>query len=225
MKKVYFKVLISDLTEDILSKSLVKNPYKTNRSTDGKYLMLSFKENVIPLQLLKLGYSILSLDEAKIELNGPNFDLEINSALVNNFEDKDIIVTSQPPFSSKTLPDGKKLYARTQGKEFTLVAGANTLDFSIPYPTCKITGVEIINGELGDKVDLFILDDPSGTYSTIPNDILNQFGFDTNIAKDFYKKESHYDADLYINMNISITYYSQSAKNIYINYLLHEVKV
>lgn len=136
----------------------------------------------------------------------------------------EVMVDSQPPFAAKVLPNGKKLYARTRGASFAVSTGVNTLDFDIPYPTCKITGLEIINGEVGDKVDLFILDDDLGTYSTVPNYVLNQFGFDTNIAKDFYNRESQYDADLYYNMCVSITYYSQSAKTVYINYLLHEVK-
>lgn len=133
-------------------------------------------------------------------------------------------IVATPAFADKKLTDGKKLYARTHGKSFQVSIGANTLDFDVPYNTCKINGIEIINGEIGDKVDLFVLDDDSGSYSTIPNFVLNQFGFDANVAKDFYNRESKYDADLYLNMCISVTYYSTSSKTIYINYLLHEVK-
>lgn len=133
-------------------------------------------------------------------------------------------VEGQPPFAAKVLPNGKKLYGRAHGKAFTLTAGANTLDFDVPYAACKITGMEIVGGEIGDTLDFFILDDDSGTYSTIPNYMLNQFGFDVAVSKDFYKRESAYDADLYYNMCISIAYYSQTAKTVYINYILHEVK-
>lgn len=133
-------------------------------------------------------------------------------------------VDGSPAFSAKTLTNGKKLYTRTHGKSFAVSIGVNTLDFDIPYAECKINGIEVINGEVGDNVDLFILDDDSGTYSTVPNYVLNQFGFDANIAPTFYNHKSNYDADLFLNMCVSITYYSESAKTVYINYLLHEVK-
>lgn len=131
---------------------------------------------------------------------------------------------STVPFAAKNLPDGKKLFARTHGKKFTLTAGSNTIDFDIPYAQAKLTGLEIINGEAGDNIDFFILDDDVGTYSTVPNYVLNQFGYDVNVPKDYYVRESNYDADLYLNMCISMAYYSESAKDVYINYILHEVK-
>lgn len=157
-------------------------------------------------------------------------DGETNFIDTNNAIDflKDNVIpevsSTSYPFASKTLPDGKKLFGRAHGKSFSLSAGANTIDFDIPYAACKITGVEIVGGEVGDTLDFFVLDDDSGTYSTVPNYILNQFGFDVGVAKDFYRRESAYDADLYYNMCVSIAYYSQSAKTVYINYILHEVK-
>ena len=151
--------------------------------------------------------------------------IDINDAinfLKNNLTPE--VSSTSYPFASKILPDGKKLFGRAHGKTFVLNSGANVLDFDIPYANCKITGVEIIGGEVGDTLDFFVLDDSLGTYSTIPDYPLNQFGFDVGISKDFYKRESVYDADLYYNMCISIAYYSQSAKTVYINYILHEVK-
>lgn len=135
-----------------------------------------------------------------------------------------IRISSEPAFADKIMVDGKKLYGRVEGREFPLVIGVNYLDFDIPYAACKITGIELINGSVGDKIDLFVLDDDVGTYSTIPNYPLNQFGFSVNVAKDLYQRESRYDADLYYNMTVSVVYYSQDAKSVYINYSLHEVK-
>ena len=136
----------------------------------------------------------------------------------------DVIVDSQPAFTAKTTLDGKKLYVRTHGEAFAVVTGTNTLNFTVPYPASKITGIELLAGELGDYIDMYVLDDTSGTYSTVPNYTLNQFGFNTYIAKDSYKRESSYDADLYYGMRVSVVYNSQSDKTVYINYLLHEVK-
>lgn len=133
-------------------------------------------------------------------------------------------ISEVAPFNSKILPDGQKLYSRVHGEEKSLTTGSNTLTFSVPYPTVKMTGIELIGAEFGDKVDFKILDDSSGTYSTIPNHTLNQFGYNVYLSKDYYIRESSYDADLYYGMVVEITYNSVSTKSVYINYLLHEVK-
>lgn len=129
-----------------------------------------------------------------------------------------------PPFSSKVLGDGKKIFARTHGKEYTLTLGINYLTFEIPYSQVKINEIEIINCEAGDSVDFFVLDSTTGSYSTIPNYPLNQFGFDVKCSKDFYRRKSNYDADLFLGMQLYVVYNSKSAKAAYINYILHEVK-
>lgn len=134
------------------------------------------------------------------------------------------LVLEQSPFASKILKDGKKLFARNHGEKFTLSSGPNTLEFSIPYPQVKFNELEIIGGEIGDILDLKILDDSSGTYTTVPNYQLNQFGFTVACAKDYYRRASNYDADLFYGMRVVINFTSSSAKDVYINYILHEVK-
>jgi hypothetical protein len=137
-------------------------------------------------------------------------------------------ISSQAPFAAKTitLSDGtiKKLYKRITGIQQELVQGTNTILFTIPFPWCKITGIELINGENLDTACLYVLDDINGTYSSIPNYQLNQFSYSANASKDYYKLESEYDADLYYGMQLKITYNSISAKIIGINFLLNEVK-
>lgn len=136
---------------------------------------------------------------------------------------KRVEVEAQPPFANKIIGT-KKIYNRVTGKTFSLSVGSNTCDFSIPYPHMKIVGVEVINGEIGDIVDFTVHDDASGTYSGYANLQLNQFGFDVNIAPDYYRRVCNYDADVYQNMVLKMTYNSQSAKTIYVNYLVHELK-
>jgi len=171
----------------------------------------------------------ISIEEDGLHLNTElSKTSNVDSADVVDFEASlkmqcNKIVNNNSPFASKIV-NGKKLYERNHGKAFTVTASTNTLEFVIPYPTCKITGIEIINGEAGDKISMYIIDDASGTYSTIPNYTLNQFGFDVYVGKDQYKKESKYDADLYIGMKVKIIYTSVSVKDIYINYNLHELK-
>jgi len=130
---------------------------------------------------------------------------------------------SNAPFAAKTI-GGKNLFSRITGKKFTLTAGANTCLFTVPYAAMKFNGVEIVGCEAGDYVDLYVLDSTTGTYTTVPNYQLNQFGFTVYQPKDYYERHSNYDADLYINMQIKAAYNSVSAKDIYINYILHELK-
>lgn len=135
-----------------------------------------------------------------------------------------IAINSLTAFASKILPDGKKLYKRYWGIQATIGIGENTIVYTIPYPQVKIIGVDILYAEALDTVSLFILDSTTGTYSTIPNYMLNQFGFNVNISKDFFRQESNYDADLFQDMQIKVIYTSQSAKTVGINFNLSEVK-
>jgi hypothetical protein len=124
------------------------------------------------------------------------------------------IITQSSPFAAKTLSNGKKLYKREHGIQATLTTGSNTVLFTVPYAWVKIIGLEIFGGEHLDYCDLIVLDSTTGTYSTIPNYQLNQFGYSVNIAAGEYEEENAYDADLYQDMQIKIVYNSQSAKTI-----------
>lgn len=139
--------------------------------------------------------------------------------------DPSVKVVGQPAFADKKTIDGKSLYVRDKGMEFTVSIGANNnKQCNIDYNTMKFNGVEIIGGEVGDKVNLKVLDTPTGTISTIPNYLLNQFGFSVNVGPNYYHRVSKYDADLIKDMKIVVDYESVSSKTIYINYILHEVK-
>jgi len=142
-------------------------------------------------------------------------------------------VEGQPAFADKVLPDGGKIYIRDWGEKFSVTAydwqadpapAPNELKLAVPFPHVKLDELEIIGGEKGDRVSFHVWDDTSGTYTTIPNYPLNQFGFMTGVAADHFKKKSKYDADLYYGMQIVIDYYSMSAKDILINYGFNEVK-
>ena len=137
-----------------------------------------------------------------------------------------VSVSSAPapaPFAAKTIGT-KKLYKRVNGVQSAVIVGSTDILFTVPYAWCKITGLEIIGEETLDRVSLYILDSTTGTYSTIPNYTLNQFGFNVNSAKDYYNHTSEYDADLYLNMQIKVSYTSISAKTIGVNFILNEVK-
>lgn len=135
--------------------------------------------------------------------------------------------TAVQPFADKTLPNGKKLFTRIHGISVNVQGSPDTIDFVVPYAACKISGIEVIGGHIGDKVSFQVLDTPTGTLSGVPNYMLNQFGFDMNVAKDFYNYKSMYDADLIQNMKLRVIYDATDEafpRPIYINFILHEVK-
>jgi hypothetical protein len=134
------------------------------------------------------------------------------------------------PFSSKTF-GSKKLFRRVHGVGFTLNdsntnSGITVVNFTIPYSQVKITEAEILWAPEGIFVDFEVYDTAVGTYSTIPNFKLNQFGFGLGVAKDVFCDDSSYDADLYGGMVIRATFHNNTnaTKTMCVNFILHEVK-
>lgn len=163
-------------------------------------------------------------------------DKAVNTSEVSEFEtnfktsaNKKIIqeIASMPSFGSKTFYFGntlKKLYSRFTGQQFAIIQGANTCDYTVTHAWVKMVGIELIAGELGDTASLKVIDTAQGTYSGVPNYVLNQFGFEVNVAKDYYARASQFDSDLYPGMIVRLEYNSISAKTIGVNYLINEVK-
>jgi hypothetical protein len=141
----------------------------------------------------------------------------------------EVRVTDSPelyPFAQKVLKDGKKLFRRKHGKRQIIPKNSiGIITFEVPYVHCKIDEVEIINCCGNDNVDLKVLDNAAGTFSGVPNYVLNQFGFNVCLSDLYYTDSSNYDADLYQSMIIEVTYYNnfEEDKNIGINFVLHEV--
>lgn len=136
-------------------------------------------------------------------------------------------LTQVMSFSEKELFNGKKLFKRVHGVKHTVTSGTSNIEFTVPYNNCKITGVELLNGVSGDNVNFKVLDTSTGTISGVANQLLNQFGFDVYLAKDYHKEESSYDADLIKDMTVLVEFTATdtgSSRDVYINYILHEVK-
>jgi hypothetical protein len=136
-------------------------------------------------------------------------------------------IQQSPPFGSKTISVNgvtKSLFARYTGVQYAVTAGANTLTYTATLTWAKMLGVECIGCEALDTVDFKVYDTAAGTYSGHANALLNQFSFAMNLPKDYYRKMSQFDADVYAGMVISMTYTSASNKNIGINFFFDEVK-
>lgn len=131
------------------------------------------------------------------------------------------------PFASKILPSGFKLFRRKHGYKETILAGqSKSTKILVPYNQCKINKLEVIAANPLDRIDLKVLDTPTGALSTIPNFILNQFGFNVVVSELLYSDKSDYDADLIKDMQVEITYYNDSSSDITVGYnvIFHEVK-
>jgi hypothetical protein len=134
-------------------------------------------------------------------------------------------VTTQP-FASKQLCSGKKLFRRCHGIVVSLPANDSVSgEIVIPYNQCKINKVEVVWAPEGVTANLEVYDTPTGTLSGYPNVKLNQFGFNVAIAKDFHADESQYDADLIKDLKVKVTLTNSTdvAKNVGINFFLHEL--
>lgn len=137
------------------------------------------------------------------------------------------IIQDVKPFAAKAVESGS-LFRRKHGfKSAEIAAGqSGTIELVIPYNQVKINEVEFTNAREGDTVDFKVHDTPTGTISTIPNYMLNQFGFDAELPNGLYRDKSDYDADLILNMKIVITYKNNGSTPHIIrgNITYHEVK-
>ena len=207
--------------------------FKSTLGTD--YVLHDMGAMVIPaggqLAIDPASYSLLARSTNAVQAlfvdgivyNDGTNDLNVSEALdhIRGYYPKHV---KYEAFAEKKTKEGESIFARTEGVTSSLILGVNSILFTIPYTKAKFNEIEIIGGEKGDKANLKIQDDASGTFTGIPFYPLNQFGKNVAVSKDFYVRKSNYDADLLLGMNIALEYTSISAKDIEINYVIHEVK-
>jgi hypothetical protein len=163
--------------------------------------------------------------------NSDKADFDSNFGTIQNkkLESKDpsgYPMTRPTPFASKTI-EGLKIFRRVHGVTGTLNPNGDTVIMLIvPYLKAKINKLELLWLPEGVTVDFKVYDTPTGTISTVPNFMLNQFGFGAAISKDWHEDESDYDADLIQNMKIECTLHNPTnvVKTVGVNFHLHEVK-
>jgi hypothetical protein len=69
MVKCYFKIAVTDLTQEILTVSGTCNPFSVATTIDTLYVMLSFNVESIPMALYKLRYTVLDATAARVEMD------------------------------------------------------------------------------------------------------------------------------------------------------------
>jgi len=177
----------------------------------------------------KKDVSIQYYDSITDSFKTENLD-EICQALYSlDFSDKSTEHLMEEIQKVKASPfaDKQDLFFRGQGIQQTITANSTEdIIYIIPYTKCKINGIEVLYGNNGDTCNFKILDTTTGTYTTIPNYLLNQFGFNWNIKQEGTQKELPYDADLFLNMQVVVEYTNNSNTDtlIGINLNLHEDK-
>ena len=137
-----------------------------------------------------------------------------------------IINPSERPFATKEI-DGKSLFKREHGVVVNCTEGTNEFAFTVPYAHCKMNEASIVWQPAGCIANFEVFDDASGTYSTVPNYKLNQFGYNVGIAKDSHLSTCKYDADVYFGMVIKCTITcptGMAAQDICVNFILNELK-
>ncbi len=167
----------------------------------------------------------------KVNQNPDLLDFEANFKADGN---KPIVsktaVQQTPPFGSKTIVVNGvtyNLFARFTGLRYNVGNGATVLTYTATYPWAKMLGIEITNGQLGDYADLKVYDTAAGTYSGVPNLLLNQFAYTMNVGPNIYSRMAQFDVDIRAGMVIEVTYNSVTllSKQIGINLLMNEVKL
>lgn len=134
-----------------------------------------------------------------------------------------MVIVEQPPFGAKTI-NGKKIFKRVMGTSKVVTAGETNIDYIIPFDWAKITGLEIVNCACMDKIALQVIDSATGTVSSTPGLLLNQFGTKVNMPHGFYEHRSEFDADLYKGLILRVIYESKTEKEVGVNFILNEVK-
>lgn len=119
------------------------------------------------------------------------------------------------------------LLPRNTGFQSNVNNGSNTITYVATYQWVKFIGLEIINAAAGEYASMLILDSTTGTYTGVNNQPLAQFGYTLNMGSGFYGRQAPFDADLFVGMQLKMTFVSNTvlAKTIGINLIMNEVKL
>ena len=204
------------INENELSESL-KNGYKTSPVLENSDMCL-LEVNAHNEHELR----------TYIKFNADEIALMRESELIPYNKIDYVTQSTSNAFANKKTREGNSLFKRIHGMGSLELDAGETGDFEleIGYDWVKLEALELIGQTGAITCDLFILDDETGSYSTVPKYMLNQFGFDIEIPLEHYRSTSQYDADLYRGMFVllQVTNTSVFTQNIRANIELNEVR-
>lgn len=187
---------------------------KSNAASKGlKYQYIDFTDF----------YHVYAIDgllalHCKLDKDGGADQIDFDNNYKSNANKKESQL--QAVFADKTAHE-------FDGQGFSGNAIKNTstnIDYTITG-TRDFSGIEMINGAIGDNIMMRILDDASGTYSGYPNATLNQYGTNWFVRENFVKNLP-YPARVYTGMIVRFVYTNANVstdRTIYFNLDLHKV--
>lgn len=129
---------------------------------------------------------------------------------------------------SSAFADKASLFFRGKGLKQNIPASSTAnIIYTMPYTKGKINGLEILYGNDGDTCNFKVLDTIAGYYTTVPNYLLNQFGYDWNIKSSGTKEILPYDADIFLGMQLVVSYTNNSDADteVAVNFYIHEDRI
>lgn len=122
------------------------------------------------------------------------------------------------PLASNHMPDGKTLFTKVHGVKASFTAGqTKTLEFTIPYTECYLTGAEIVF-DIKSTANMEVAHPVNGT--------LEQYGYNVNEGAIQYTRESKYGAALAAGLVLKceVTNNTGETMEIGANFLLIDVR-
>jgi len=149
-------------------------------------------------------------------INKDDYDENLSSTCNPRFGDEVVL----SPFSFKC----NFMFCGQGVKNIITASSTGNIEFTVLPGIYNFNAVEILNGNYGDVVQLRVMDDALGTYTTVPNMILNQFGTNWNMRQELIK-DLPYPAKLQEGMIIRVVYTNNSLadREIYFNLDLHKI--
>jgi len=201
----------------------VEKTYEGTPIANGSFYQIpltmeaSYASNDTILLDITSGDIVMSKDGSTDITSGTSYQIDFLKSLLQS----EVKIQELPAFGSKT---GHSFKGR--GIEKNCIKNSETDIEWVVDDTYDLSGVEILNGALGDHVQLMVVDDNLGTYSTVPDYILDQFGIDWKIRPDVFIKDLPYTARLMTGMILRFRYLNKDITNdrmIYVNLDLHKV--
>jgi len=150
-------------------------------------------------------------------------DQEYLADFEENFRSKSNkqVALTRSPFATNVV-DGAVLNLKVHGVSVNCEVGANDFIFQVPYPLCKIYGLQVIGASDGDTADMVVMDTPNGDYTTVPNMVVARHGYSVGVAKDFFEQLSPFKRDLLLGIQLKLVLTATVAKKITVNFLITE---